>query len=74
MRMVVADVPTGKDTGHHLTRTAYPFVSSAVRNAFVLCLLHTNHAVIEKHLYHLTTLVNMLFSLLKLSIKDFSVW
>jgi hypothetical protein len=59
--------------GHHLTRTAYPFVSSAMRNAFVLHLLHANHAVIEKHMYHLTTLVNMLFSLLKTSIEDFSV-
>ncbi len=54
--------------GHHLTRTAYPFVSSAMRNAFVLRPLHANHAVIEKHMYHLTTLVNTLFSLLKPSL------
>ncbi len=32
--------------GHHLTRTAYPFVSNAMHNAFVICLLHTNYAVI----------------------------
>jgi hypothetical protein len=59
--------------GHHLTRMAYPFVSSAMRNAFVLRPLHANYAVIEKHMYHLTTLVNMLYSLLKLFIEVFSV-
>ena len=32
--------------GHHLARTAYPFISSAVRNAFILRPLHANHAVI----------------------------
>ncbi len=56
---------------HHLTITAYPFVSSAMCNAFVLCPLHVIYAVIQKHMYHLTILVNMLYSLLKLSIKDF---
>ncbi len=43
--------------GHHLTRTVYPFVSSVVCNAFVLCPLHVIYAVIEKHMYHLTTFV-----------------
>jgi hypothetical protein len=71
-RVVLTDVPTGKDTGPPPNKK-YPFVSSAVRNAFVLCPLHANHAVIEKHMYHLTTLVSMLYSLLKPSIEDFSV-
>jgi hypothetical protein len=57
-----------------VTRTAYPFLSNAMCNAFVLCQLHANYAVIWKHMYHLTMLVNMSYSLLKLSIKVFSVW
>ncbi len=72
-RVVVSDVPKGKLLAHHLTRMAYPFVSSATRNAFILCLLHAIYAVIEICMYHLTTLVNMLYSLLKLSIEDILV-
>ncbi len=71
--MVVNDVPTGKDTGPPPNKNGISFVSSAVHNAFILCPLHANHAVIEKHMYHLKTLVNMLYSLLKWSIEDFSV-
>ncbi len=57
---------------HYSTRMAYPFASNTRCNAFVLCPIHAIYAVIKKHMYHLTTLVNML-SLLALSIKDFSV-
>jgi hypothetical protein len=62
-----------KIPGHQLTGMVYPFVSSAMRNVFVLPPLHANYAVIQKHMYHLTTLVNMMHSLLKLSIEVFSV-
>ncbi len=72
-RVFASDVPTSKDTGPPPMRMAYPVVSSAMCNAFVLCPLHANYAVIKKHMHHLTKLLNMLYSLLKLSIKDFSV-
>jgi hypothetical protein len=72
-REVVVDILQARIPAHHSTRTVYPFAISAVCNSFVLCLLHAIYALIEKHMYHLTMLVKMLYSLLTQSIEDFSV-
>ena len=71
-RVVVSDVPSGKDTGQQPNKNGVSFCKQC--NVQCLCPFHAIYAVIEDHMYHLTTLVNVLYSLLKIPIEDLSVW
>jgi hypothetical protein len=72
-RVVVSDVPTGKDTGPPPNKNGTSFCNQC--DVQCLCPLSAtcNLCCEEKHMYQLTTLVNMLYTLLTLSIKNFSV-
>jgi hypothetical protein len=49
-RVVIVDLPKGKDTGPPSNGLAYPFASSAMRIAFLLCPFGANFAAKKKNM------------------------